>query len=171
MTGAPAGAAPPDEEDDPPPGRLEAALAAGTLAAIATGGALLGFGWREGEPGRMFRLAGRTLLERAGVASGALPLTAVALGYVHHLLVASAWGTLLALCVVPWRGAWRIPAAIAAAAAYGWLAAGRLPVPLRIGLAVTEQPGAVVSIAASLAVALLGGAWLARRADPRPGVP
>lgn len=162
--GAPSGGVPPDDDATAPPGRLDAALATGTLAAIATGGALLGFGWREGDPGRMFRLAGRALLERAGVASGALPLTAVALGYVHHLLVASAWGTVLALCVVPWRGRWAIPSALVVAAVYGWLANGRLPVPIRIGLAVTEQPGAVVSIAASLAVALVGGAWLARRA-------
>lgn len=143
-------------------------MATGTLAAIATGGALLGFGWRDGDAGRMFRLAGRTLLERAGVASGTLPLTAVALGYLHHLVVASAWGTLLALCVLPWRGGWRIPAAVVAAAGYAWLATGVLPVAVRIGPAVTEQPGAVVTIAASLAVALMGGAWLARSAGHRP---
>ena len=50
---------------------IDAALAAGTLTAIATGGALLGLGWREGEAGRVFRLAGRGLLERVGVASSA----------------------------------------------------------------------------------------------------
>jgi hypothetical protein len=37
-----------------------------------------------------------------------------------------------------------------------------LPVPLRIGFAVTGTPGAAVSIGAALAVALLGGAWLAQ---------
>lgn len=150
--------------------RLEAALAAGTLAAIATGGALVGLGWREGEAGRLFRLAGRALLERAGVPSASTPLTAVALGYVHHLLVASAWGAVLALCVLPWRGPWRVAAALGAAAAYGWLAPVWVPVPWRIGLAVTDAPGAAVTIAASLAVALLAGGWLARgvRAD-HPG--
>ncbi len=40
---------------------LRVKLAAGTLTAIATGGALLGLGWREGEAGRVFRLAGRGL--------------------------------------------------------------------------------------------------------------
>ncbi|MFO0094629.1 MAG: hypothetical protein ACK54K_10020, partial [Gemmatimonadaceae bacterium] len=61
---------------------LDAALATGTLTTIATGGALLGLGWREGEAGRVFRLAGRGLLERFGVVSAAAPLSSVALGYV-----------------------------------------------------------------------------------------
>jgi hypothetical protein len=153
-----------DEASDEPPSRLtvllDAALATGTLVAIATGGALVGFGWRDGEAGRLFRLAGRALLERGGVASGAAPLTSVALGYVHHLVVATTWGALLALAVLPWRGAWRLVAALAVAAAYGWLAATVLPVPVRIGFAVTGSPGAAVSMTAAVAVALLGGVWL-----------
>ena len=161
-----------DAAHDEPPSRLtallDAALATGTLVAIATGGALVGFGWREGEAGRLFRLAGRALLERGGVASGTAPLTSVALGYLHHLVVATAWGALLALGVLPWRGVWRIPAALAAAAAYGWLAATLLPVPVRIGFAVTGSPGAAVSMTAALAVALLGGVWLVHD-DPHAG--
>jgi hypothetical protein len=155
-----------DAAGDDQPGRLtallDAALATGTLVTIATGGALVGFGWREGEAGRLFRLAGRALLERGGVASGAAPLTSVALGYLHHLLLATTWGALLALGVLPWRGVWRIPAALAAAAVYSGMAIVLLPVPLRIGFAVTGTPGAAVSIGAALAVALLGGAWLAQ---------
>ena len=161
-----------DAAHDEPPSRLtallDAALATGTLVAIATGGALVGFGWREGEAGRLFRLAGRALLERGGVASGTAPLTSVALGYLHHLVVATAWGALLALGVLPWRGVWRIPAALVAAAAYGWLAVTLLPVPVRIGFAVTGSPGAAVSMTAALAVALLGGVWLVHD-DPHAG--
>lgn len=140
---------------------LDAALAAGTLTAIATGGALLGLGWREGEAGRVFRLAGRGLLERAGVASSAAPLTSVALGYLHHLVVATGWGIVLALFVLPWRGATRLAAAILAAAAYAALALWVLPSTLRIGYAVTGTVPGVVAIGGAVAVALLGAVWVA----------
>jgi len=140
---------------------LDAALAAGTLTAIATGGALLGLGWREGEAGRVFRLAGRGLLERVGVASSAAPLTSVALGYLHHLLIATAWGVLLALLVLPWRRGTRLVAALIAATAYGVLAQFVLPATLRIGYAVTGTHAGVVVIAATVAVALLGSIWVA----------
>jgi len=140
---------------------IDAALAAGTLTAIATGGALLGLGWREGEAGRVFRLAGRGLLERVGVASSAAPLTSVALGYLHHLIVATGWGVLLALLVLPLRGVTRITAAMLAAAGYAALALWVLPSTLRIGYAVTGTPSGVVAIGAAVAVALLGSVWVA----------
>ena len=147
------------------PGRftqlLDAALAAGTLTAIATGGAILGLGWREGEAGRVFRLAGRGLLERFGVASSAAPLTSVALGYLHHLLIATGWGVLLALLILPLRGVTRTVAALLAAAGYAALALWVLPSTLRIGYAVTGRPAGVVAIGAAVAVALLGGIWVA----------
>ncbi|MDQ8158293.1 MAG: hypothetical protein P3B76_12465 [Gemmatimonadota bacterium] len=140
---------------------FDAALAAGTLTAIATGGALLGLGWRDGEAGRVFRLAGRGLLERFGVASSAAPLTSVALGYLHHLVVATAWGIALALLVLPLRGVARLVAALAAAAAYGLLAFLVLPSALRIGYGVTGTVPGAVSIGAAVGVALLGGVWVA----------
>ena len=140
---------------------IDAALAAGTLTALATGGALLGLGWREGEAGRVFRLAGRGLLERVGVASSAAPLTSVALGYLHHLIIATGWGVLLALVVLPFRGVTRITAAVLAAAGYAMLALWVLPATLRIGYAVTGTPSSVVAIGAAVAVALLGAVWVA----------
>ena len=140
---------------------LDAALAAGTLTAIATGGALLGLGWREGEAGRLFRLAGRGLLERFGVASSAAPLTSVALGYVHHLIIATSWGVILALLVLPLRGVRRVTAAVLAATAYGVLALWILPSALRIGYAVTGTVPGVVAIGGAVGVALLGGVWVA----------
>jgi hypothetical protein len=147
------------------PGRftplLDAALATGTLTAIATGGALLGLGWREGEAGRVFRLAGRGLLERVGVASSAAPLTSVALGYLHHLLIATGWGVLLALLVLPLRGVTRITAAMLAAAGYAAMALWVLPSTLRIGYAVTGTLPGVVVVGGAVAVALLGGIWVA----------
>ena len=140
---------------------IDAALAAGTLTALATGGALLGLGWREGEAGRVFRLAGRGLLERVGVASSAAPLTSVALGYLHHLIIATGWGVLLALVVLPFRGVTRITAAVLAAAGYAMLALWVLPSTLRIGYAVTGTPSSVVARGAAVAVALLGAVWVA----------
>lgn len=140
---------------------IDAALAAGTLTAIATGGALLGLGWREGEAGRVFRLAGRGLLERIGVASSAAPLTSVALGYLHHLIVATGWGVLLALLILPLRGVTRIVAVLLAATGYATLALWVLPSTLRIGYAVTGTPSGVVAIGAAVAVALLGAVWVA----------
>jgi hypothetical protein len=139
---------------------LDAAFATGTLATIATGGALLGFGWREGEAGRVFRLAGRGLLERLGVMSSAAPLTSVALGYLHHLAIATVWGILLALLVLPLRGVVRVVAALAVAAGYAVVAGLWLPAPLRIGYAVTSTVPGAVPIGAALALALLGGIWL-----------
>ena len=139
---------------------LDAAFATGTLATIATGGALLGLGWREGEAGRVFRLAGRGLLERFGVVSSAAPLTSVALGYLHHLAVATAWGILLALIVLPLRGLVRVAAALTVAVGYAVLAGTWLPAPLRIGYAVTSTIPGAVPIGAALALALLGGIWL-----------
>jgi len=139
---------------------LDAAFATGTLATIATGGALLGLGWREGEAGRVFRLAGRGLLERFGVVSSAAPLTSVALGYLHHLAVATAWGILLALVVLPLRGLVRVAAALTVAVGYAVLAGTWLPAPLRIGYAVTSTIPGAVPIGAALARALLGGIWL-----------
>ncbi len=140
---------------------LDAALAAGTLTAISTGGALLGLGWREGEAGRVFRLAGRGLLERFGVASSAAPLTSVALGYLHHLVIATLWGVVLSFVVLPFRGATRLLAAVLAAAAYALVALYLLPSTLRIGYAVTATVPGVVSIGAAVGVALLGGVWVA----------
>ena len=146
------------------PGRferlLDAAFATGTLTTIATGGALLGLGWREGEAGRVFRLAGRGLLERSGVTSAAAPLTSVALGYFHHLIIATAWGVLLALPVLALRGPLRLFAAVVAAFGYVVCAAYLLAPALRIGYAVTSNIPSAVPIGVALALALVGGIWL-----------
>lgn len=139
---------------------LDAAFATGTLTTIATGGALLGLGWREGEAGRLFRLAGRGLLERSGITSAAAPLTSVALGYVHHLVIATAWGVVLALPVLALRGPVRLVAALVAALGYVICAVSILPPALRIGYAVTSNPPSAFPIGVALALAIVGGIWL-----------
>jgi hypothetical protein len=139
---------------------VDAAFAVGTLTTIATGGALLGLGLRDGEAGRAFRLAGRGLLESIGVPSLTAPLTSVALGYVHHLLVATAWGILLAMLVLPQRGVWRILGAIVAAAGYSIVSVAVLPALLRIGYGVTGTIPGAVPVGVAMALSLVGGAWV-----------
>lgn len=139
---------------------LDAALATGTLTTIATGGALLGLGWREGEAGRVFRLAGRGLLERFGVVSSAAPLSSVALGYLHHLVIATVWGVLLACVVLPFRGIGRLVVAGMVVLGYAAVTLSVVPAPFRIGYGVTGNLPGVFPIAAALALALLGGIWL-----------
>jgi hypothetical protein len=148
---------------------IDAALAVGTLATISTGGALLGLGWRDGEAGRAFRLAGRAILERFGVPSLSAPLTSVALGYLHHLVVATAWGVLLALLVLPQRGWWRIPAAVVAAGGYLLLSLTLSPPLLRVGYGVTGTIPNAVPVGVAMVVALLGGAWVAADSDAPEG--
>jgi hypothetical protein len=139
---------------------IDEALAAGSLATIATGGALIGLGMRDGETSRVFRLAGRGLLERYGTV-GAAPLTSVGVGYLHHLLIATLWGALLAMLVLPLKGVTRVAAALLAAAFYAWLSLDFVPAGLRIGYSVTSNMASAVSIGVALGVALLGGVWLA----------
>ena len=143
--------------------RFNAAMTTGSLATIATGGALIGLGLREDDVGRVFRLAGRGLLGRLGMASQTVPLTAVAVGYIHHLAVASLWGFCLSFVVWPLRGVTRIGAIVMAAVAYTWLSIEFIPAALRIGYSVTSSIPNAVSIGVSLAVALLGGVWLSAR--------
>ena len=148
---------------------LDAAFGVATLTTIATGGALLGLGLRDGEAGRPFRLAGRGLLESIGVPSLSAPLTAVALGYLHHLLVATGWGVLLALLVLPHRGVWRLVAALIAAATYLLASVTVLPALLRIGYGVTGTIPGAVSVGLALMLSLIGGAWVASSGGPSDG--
>jgi hypothetical protein len=137
------------------------AVRTGSLTTIATGGALIGLGMREGEASRVFRLAGRGILERSGLASNTAPLTSVAVGYVHHLAVATLWGVVLSIVLLPLRGVTRVVFAVILAALYAWLSVSFVPAGLRIGYTVTANLPSAVPIGVSLVVALLGGIWLA----------
>lgn len=149
------------DESSPPRSRMDNAFAAGSLATISTGGALIGLGMRDGESSRVFRLAGRGLLESSGIVSAAAPLTSVGVGYLHHLFVATLWGVLLSLVVQSLNGWKRSAAAVVAAIAYTVISLVRVPAALRIGYSVTSNATSAVPIGISLAVALLGSVWLA----------
>jgi len=155
------------DDDDAPLTWWDRAVRTGSLATIATGGALIGLGMRQGEASRVFRLAGRSLLERYGVALAAPPLTSVAIGYLHHLVVASLWGMMLSILVLPLRGLARVVAAVAVSALYAWFSIDLVPAGLRIGYTVTSSLPSAVPIGVSLAVAMLGSVWLA--ASDQPG--
>ncbi len=140
---------------------LDDALATGALTTIATGGALIGLGLRDGESSRLFRLVGRALLERVGIPSLNAPLTSVAIGYTHHLVVATLWGAIFGLLVLrPSTGRARLVAALIAVLAYVVAALWILPPVLRIGYAVTSNVSAVVPISVALLAALCGGIWI-----------
>lgn len=140
---------------------VDRALSAGALSTIATGGALIGLGLRDGEVSRVFRLVGRGLLDHVGVAGTPAPLTSVALGYVHHLLISALWGTLCgAVSLRPRGGGRRAFAALCCAALYAALAMTVLPPLARIGHSVTSGAVGVVPISVALLFALWGTVWL-----------
>lgn len=140
---------------------MDNAFAAGSLATISTGGALIGLGLREGESSRVFRLAGRGLLESSGMVSTAAPLTSVGVGYLHHLLIATLWGVVFSFAIQSLSGWKKIAGALVAALAYTLISLVRVPAVLRIGYSVTSNAVSAVPIGISLAVALLGSVWLA----------
>lgn len=148
-------------ESSSPRSALDRAFVAGSLATISTGGALIGLGMRAGESSRIFRLAGRGILEGTGLVRSAAPLTSVGVGYLHHLLVATLWGVLLFLCLVPLKGWKKVVGALAGALFYGLISLDLVPAGLRIGYSVTSNAVSAVPIGISLAVALLGSLWLA----------
>ena len=140
---------------------IDSALGTGALTTIATGGALIGLGLRDGEASRIFRLVGRALLERVGVASADAPLTSVALGYIHHLAAATLWGGVLGVVVFwPRTNRSRVVTAFVCALAYAALTLGLVPPILRIGYSVTSNVPAVVPISVALVLALLGDIWI-----------
>jgi len=140
---------------------IDSALGTGALTTIATGGALIGLGVRDGEPSRVFRLVGRAIFERVGVVSVDAPLSSVALGYVHHLAAATLWGGVLGVIVLwPRTNRSRVLTAVVCAVAYGALTLGIVPPILRIGFSVTSNVSAVVPISVALVLALLGDIWI-----------
>lgn len=139
----------------------ETAATAGSLTTIATGGALIGLGLRQGEASRVFRLAGRGLIERVGAINLDVPLTSVALGYLHHLVIAAVWGAVLGVLAKLPRGATaRVGLSLVASFAYGVLSLSLLPPLFRIGYAVTSDVAGVVPITVAMLLALVGDVWL-----------
>jgi hypothetical protein len=76
-------------------------------------------------------------------------------------VVATLWGVLIGLLVLPLRGVTRVLAALVAVIVYAVIVSRWIPPVMRIGFSVTSNVPSVVPIAVALMVALLGGVWLA----------
>lgn len=139
---------------------FRALLASGALVTITTAGALVGLGLQTGEALRVFRHAGINVLAALGFVTAG-PLAAVTAGLLHHLVVASGWGVLLSIVALTLQGLSRLVACVLLVPLYLYIVPRVIPPVFRIGHAVTSRDADLFPIAAALAVALLGGAWVA----------
>jgi hypothetical protein len=143
---------------------------AGLLTVVATAGALVAYGRRDGDPTKAFRQAGRMLLESPSVSDGLMPVVAVAAGVLHHAVIAAFWGMLLMLVVRAFRG-WRFAAAaLLFAAAFGALNLWLLPPILRVGYAVVTSVGRVIPLVLAVTVALLVTPWASGVPERQPAI-
>lgn len=142
-----------------PRSTLRRALGAGTIAAAATTGLLVGAGRQLGNPWGLFERGGRVLIDSRGLVGEVLPTAAVALGVAHHVVIVLLWGALLAVVA----GTRRLPLRVALlgglVAALAWGSRSWLPVVTRPDLALDAPLRWAVFGALALGV-LLGG-WAA----------
>jgi hypothetical protein len=132
---------------------------AALLVLTASAGVLLAFGWKEGDPAKAFRNAGRMLLGSAELPAVALPLTATLLGVVHHVVVASLWGAMLGLATRPFRGGRYLLAALALSVTFSLLNLWTMPPMFGVGFSVLTSVARAVPFALALTVALLVTPW------------
>lgn len=132
---------------------------AALLVLTATAGVLLAFGWKEGDPVKAFRNAGRMLLGSAQLPAVALPLTATLLGAVHHVVVALLWGAMLGLAARPFRGLRYVAAALVLSVTFSLLNLWMIPPMFGVGFAVLTSVARAVPLALAITVALLVTPW------------
>lgn len=132
---------------------------AALLVFVATTGALLAFGWNDGEPTKAFRQAGRMLLGVVELPGAAIPATATALGLLHHLVITLVWGALLLLVARPFRGLRYLWAVLALAVTFSLLNLWLVPPMFGVGYAVVTSVWRAVPLALSIALALLVTPW------------
>jgi hypothetical protein len=138
-----------------------ALLSTAALVVIATAGALVGLGLRSGDSLRAFRNAGTDLLASFGLAASSIGQMFV--GTLYHAVLAGAWGLLFAMVALRLRIAFRIVACVLLVPLYVYIIPRVIPPVFRIGYAVTYRDTDLFSIAAAISIALLGGAWVAKR--------
>lgn len=132
---------------------------AALLVFVATTGALLAFGWNDGEAVKAFRQAGRMLLTGAGVSGATIPATATALGLLHHTVITLLWGALLLLAARPFRGLRYLWAVLLLAVTFSLLNLWLVPPMFGVGFAVITSVGRALPLALAIAVALLVTPW------------
>jgi predicted Kef-type K+ transport protein len=135
---------------------------------MATTGALLAFGWHDGEPTKAFRNAGRMLLESPEFGRSVLPIVSTSVGFAHHLLVAVVWGVLLILLVRAFRGWTRVAVTIVVSLLFALLNLWLIPPAFGVGYAVVTSVGRALPLALSIAFALLVTPWASGVPEQRP---
>ena len=140
---------------------VTALLSTAALVSIATAGALIGLGIRSGDVLRAFRVAGGNVLANAGIAANLAGQLVV--GVLHHAVLSGAWGLLFAALALRLRMGIRIVACMLLVPLYVYVIPRIVPASLRIGDAVTNRDTDLFSIAVAISIALLGGAWVAKR--------
>lgn len=132
---------------------------AALLVCVATIGALLAFGWSDGELTKAFRQAGRMLLGRVELPGASLPLTATALGLLHHTVLTLVWGALLLVVARRFRGLQYLWAVLAVAVTFSLLNLWLVPPMFGVGFAVVTSVWRAVPLALAVALALLVTPW------------
>jgi hypothetical protein len=142
---------------------LRVGLITGALAASATAGAVLGIAHAEGYS--PFAATGRQMLAQIAPASTPNVVVATLVGLALHTLLAFFWSFLFVAIAARRRGIWLAVRAAACSwliyAISKWLASSSV---LRFGNDLVEFPAQAVLFHTVLAVALIGGIALARRA-------
>jgi hypothetical protein len=132
---------------------------AALLVFVATTGALLAFGWNDGEPTKAFRQAGRMLLGMVELPGAGIPATATVLGLLHHTVITLVWGALLVLVARPFRGLRYLGVVLALAVTFSLLNLWLVPPMFGVGFAVVTSVGRAVPLALAIALALLVTPW------------
>ncbi len=141
---------------------------AGLLVLVATTGALLAFGWREGEPAKAFRNTGRMLLSSREFAAAEIPAVVTSIGFAHHLVATLVYGMLLVLLVRPFRGWSLVAAALVVSVAFGLLNLLLIPPAFGVGYSVVTSLARVIPLALAIAVALLVTPWASGVPEQHP---
>ena len=134
--------------------RVRPGLHVGLIAASATAGVVVAYGWRTRGALRPFAEVGRFLLSRASATGPSTVAGPTLLGVLFHTLVIVAWGMLFATVASRLRGLMLVIASIlCAAAAFG--VHSMLPALLRPGYdAMAIQPQLAVHVMLALALAI-----------------
>lgn len=141
-------------------------MTAGLTAAAATSGALLLFGSRLGDPLQAFTAVGVPVIGRG------VPLLAAGIGLVAHISVCVLWGAIFGLLVPASPRPLTVAAAALGVTAGAALVHSYLLLPtlrLGAGLGGPRAPtGPVVALHLVLAISLVLGLYVARRAAREP---
>jgi hypothetical protein len=131
------------------------------FTAAATAGVIVGMGIRHDSAITPFLLAGRAVVASM---TGLLvpPLAATLIGFLVHATWMILWGVCFSVVATPLRGAARVAAAAALAAAVGFLATAIVPSALGAGTIAATTPPQIVFLLALFAIALVTGMRLAR---------